>query len=360
MTVRPAVSVLIPVFNEEQHIDACLDAVEAQTYQGSIEVLVIDGGSTDRTRALVGSRPQVRLLDNPRRIQAAALNIGLSAATGDVIVRVDGHCTIADDYVERCLDALARTRAAMVGGAMRPVAQGWRQRGIAAAMASRIGAGPARFHVGGASGWVDTVYLGAYRRADALTLGGYAEDVGVNEDAEFAVRMARLGGVWFDRSIRSTYVPRSTFTAVARQFYRYGRSRSITVRRHPEALSWRQLVAPMLVVGLLLPWRRPIAAAYAAGVIGRAAVEARKDIATAAGLAGALPMMHLPWGAGFLLGLLPKHPAAAAVHAPEKRPRQRLAVELDPDGLDTGAPPESKRPGASRLERRTAGPDADV
>ncbi len=309
--MRPTVTVAIPVLNEEDHIDACLDAVEAQTYDRIVDVIVIDGGSTDATRSLVAHRPGVRLLDNPRRIQAAALNIALAEAKGEVFVRVDGHCRIAPDYVERCVGALAATGAAMVGGAMVPTADRPLQRGIAAAMSSRLGAGPARFHTGGRSGPVDTVYLGAYATEQARDVGGYAEDFGVNEDAEFAIRMGARGPVWFDETIHSTYTPRSSLPAVARQFYRYGRFRAATVRKHPRALSGRQLVAPLLVLGLLSSRRRPIAAAYLTAVAARTAGEARRDPAGGLGMAAVLPTMHLCWGVGFLRGLLlPKHPTA--------------------------------------------------
>ena len=303
MSVGPTVTVAIPVLNEEAHIDACLDAVTAQTYVEIVEVLVVDGGSTDATRAMVADRSGVRLLDNPRRIQAAALNIALGEAKGDVFVRVDGHCVIAPDYVERCVEALELTGAAMVGGAMTPVAEGPLQRAIASAMASKLGAGTARFHTGGAPGPVDTVYLGAYRTELAREVGGYAEDVGVNEDAEFAIRMGRLGPVWFDPAVRSTYVPRSSVKAVSRQFYRYGRSRAATVRRHPRSLAARQLAAPLLVLGLLSPRRRLLAGAYLSIVAAGCAKHARKDPAAGVAMAAVIPTMHLSWGIGFLRGL---------------------------------------------------------
>jgi glycosyltransferase involved in cell wall biosynthesis len=226
----PTVTVLIPTYQEAAAIDACLEAVAAQTYGAIVEVLVVDGGSDDETRALAGAHPGVAVLDNPDRIQAAALNIGIAAARGEVIVRVDGHCLIASDYVERCIAALDASGAAMVGGAMTPVAEGAVQEGIAAAMSSPFGAGPARFHTGGEAGWVDTVYLGAYRTDLVRQVGGYATDVGVNEDAELAHRMAGHGGIWFDPTICSTYTPRSSLRAVARQFYRYGRSRASSSR----------------------------------------------------------------------------------------------------------------------------------
>ena len=302
---QPTVTVAIPVLNEEHHIDACLDAVAAQTYPGIVEVLVVDGGSTDTTRALVLARDgDVRLLHNPRRIQAAALNVALAEAAGDITVRVDGHCIIAPDYVARCVEALEETGAAMVGGAMTPQGSGWLQEGIAAAMTSPAGVGPARFHVGGQPGWVDTVYLGAYPTALARRVGGYQEDVGVNEDAELAFRMQPHGGIWFDPAIRSTYAPRASIRAVVRQFYRYGRSRAATVRRHPDALAPRQLAAPLLLLGLVSPWRKPVAAAYGAVVLAAAGRQLARRPRSAAGFTLALPAMHLPWAAGFLAGVV--------------------------------------------------------
>ena len=311
---RPTVTVAIPVLNEGLHIDRCLVSIEAQSYPAISEVLVVDGGSDDDTRDRAASHPNVRVLDNPRRMQAAALNVALKEATGEMFVRVDGHSELAPDYVERSVDALQRTGAALVGGAMVPEADGVVPRAIAVAMASRLGAGPAHFHVGVQSRWVDTVYLGAGPTATLREVGGYAEDVGVNEDAELAWRLREHGGIWFDAAIRSTYVPRQSLGSLARQFFRYGRSRSTTLRRHPESLAVRQLAAPALVLGLASPLRRRVAVAYAAVVLGRAAAQATDDPSVAAALVAVLPTMHLAWGSGFLAGFFigPPRPADAS------------------------------------------------
>lgn len=307
---RPTtVTVAVPVFNEAAHIDACLAAIERQTYPHIAEVLVVDGGSTDGTQQRLENRARVRLLDNPERIQSAALNLAIDEAIGDVIVRVDGHCVLADDYVERCVETLEDTGAAIVGGSMTPQAAGRWPAAIAAAMSSRIGAGPARFHRDGPPAWTDTVYLGAYRADLARQVGGYAPDMVINEDAEFAHRMSPQGGVRYEPSIRSVYTPRGDLASVARQFYRYGRSRATTVKRHPSSLSPRQLAAPALVVGLAVPaTRRPVLAAYALAVVGWAATARGRRPALAAAV---LPAMHLPWGVGFLIGL---------VRGPARRP----------------------------------------
>jgi hypothetical protein len=192
----------------------------------------------------------------------------------------------------------------MVGGAMHPAGSGWVGKGIATALTSRLGAGPARFHTGGTSGYVDTVYLGAFRRQLAIEVGGYADDMAINEDAEFAVRMRPHGGIWLDDTIRSTYTPRRSFTQLARQFSRYGRGRAATVRRHPASLSPRQLAAPLLVLALFTPWRRAVAGTYLSAVVVGALPELRRSPKVGAGLVIATPLMHIPWGLGFLGGLL--------------------------------------------------------
>ncbi len=300
----PTVSVIVPALNEEDHLHACLSAIEAQSYPAIIEILVADGGSIDHTREIAASHRLVKVLDNPGRIQAAGLNAALRRVAGKLVVRVDAHCILAPDYVERCVDALDQSGAAMVGGTMMPSeGGGWVGRAIAVAMRSRLGAGPARFHVGGAPGWVDTVYLGCYPTDLARRQGGYRLDVGVNEDAELAVRLGSVGGVWFDPAITASYFPRDSLPGLAHQFLRYGLSRAATVRLHPRSLSARQLAAPLLLVGLLSPRRREIGLSYAAVIAGRALAEVPRDAAAAAGLVLVLPVMHVSWGAGFLLGI---------------------------------------------------------
>jgi succinoglycan biosynthesis protein ExoA len=266
---------------------------------------VVDGGSDDATRALAAPFPGVRIVDNPGRIQSVALNLALAEARGDIIVRVDGRTVIAPDYVDQCVTALTRSGAALVGGPIEPLGMTWVGRAVGAALTSRLGAGPARFrHADSSAAWTDIVYLGAARVDVLRRLGGYDEDFVTNEDGELLYRLWLVddGGVWFDPAIRSTYRPRDSFLGFMKQYYLYGTGRAATVQKYPRSLRLRQLAAPLLVLGLLSPWRRSVALAYLAVVGVAAGAEIRRHPATGAGLAVALPAMHLSWGAGFLVG----------------------------------------------------------
>ena len=304
---RPTVSIILPVLNEEAQLERCLRAVGEQSYPAIIEVVVADGGSTDETRAAAARFAKVRVVENPRHIRPAGLNAAIAAASGEIIVRVDARTKLAPDYVERCVAALERSGAAIVGGQMRYEAHDACQRGIVAAMTSRFGAGPAAFRrEGGEPRYVDTVYLGAFRASTIRDMGGYDEWSGGNEDAELAWRAQLFGGGYLDPSIRSLYLGRDGLGPLACQFYRYGRNRARTIRKHPSSLSWRQLAVPALFLGLASPRRRQVLVAYVAIVLGRGALELTRDPPAVPTLLAAFPTMHSAWGLGFVRGIVGK------------------------------------------------------
>jgi len=299
-----SVSIVLPVLNEAAQLDRCLRSVVRQSYPAITEIVVADGGSSDETRSVASSFPKVVVVDNPRRIRPAGLNAAIAAASGEVIVRVDARTALAPDYVERCVAALQHSGAGIVGGQMRYEAHDARQRGIVAAMTSRIGAGPAAFRrEGGAPRFVDTVYLGAYMAGTIREMGGYDEWSGGNEDAELAWRARDFGGVYLDPSIKSFYLGRDGLGPLARQFYRYGHNRARTIRKHPRSISYRQLAVPALFVGLVSPWRRQVMAAYLSLVLGRGVVELVSDPPAVPTLLASFPTMHAAWGLGFARGI---------------------------------------------------------
>lgn len=317
----PLVSVIIPMRNEATHIAACIEAVLAQEYpREALEVVLVDGDSDDGTAAIACAYAQrdgrVRVASNPRRIVPTAMNIGIRAAAGDIIARVDGHTRIAADYIRIGVETLRRTAAANVGGPMRPIGGGAFGDAVATAMSSRFGIG-AYFHFGTAERDVDTVYLGMWPRALFERVGLFDEELVRNQDDELNYRIRKAGGrVVLNPAMRSWYQNRRSFRLCARQFYQYGKWKVRVLQRHPRQMSWRHFVPPAFVAALsglaaaavagaeTGPLAGALAGTYGAGVLGVAAVHAlprgvRSWLVTAL----AFVTIHVAWGVGFLVGL---------------------------------------------------------
>ena len=236
--------------NEAACIAGCLASVLASELPPgvTIEVLVLDGQSTDDSPAIVADMAlrdrRIRLLPNPARLQAAAFNQGLAAARGQYLVRMDAHSVYAPDYIAECLRLLESTGAGNVGGVQQATGSSWlgprdRRRGVVT-LRRRRRAVPQRHQL---PGFTDTVYLGAWRTATLRELGGMRTDWAVNEDYEMNVRLRASGGtVYLSPTIRSTYQVRSSAVRLARQYARYGFWKVRTLLEHPASLRWRQLV----------------------------------------------------------------------------------------------------------------------
>lgn len=314
-SVRPFVSVLTPVRNEERYIERCLYSIARQDYpRDRVELIVIDGDSADSTRQLVArfaaeSTVDVRLLHNPARTPAAGMNSGLDAARGDVIVRLDGHAYAPPDFLTATVAALRESGADCAGGVLESEGDGYAGRAIALAMSSPFGVGGAAFRTGG-RGRVDTVAFGAYHRAVFDRIGRFAEDIEGGEDDEFNYRLLDHGGViWMEPSIRPRYTVRQGFGGLWRQYLRYGLAKPEVLRRHPSQARLRHVVPAALVGGLALaPLIRPraalaLSAAYAAAVVlASAATAARRGWRYAPALPAAFACLHVAYGTGFILG----------------------------------------------------------
>jgi glycosyltransferase involved in cell wall biosynthesis len=324
----PHVSIIIPCYNEQATIRSLLDAIYAQTYlRAYMEVVLADGMSSDGTRdeiaAFAKAHPDLHIIvvDNPARIIPAALNRALHEAQGEIIVRMDAHSVPYPDYVRRCVEALEAGLGENVGGVweIRPGAAGWGAASIAAAAAHPLGVGDALYRHAEKAAYVDTVPFGAFKREQLALVGFFDETLLTNEDYEFNARIRKAGGrIWLDPAIRSVYFARPTFTALARQFWRYGYWKRKMLKRYPETLRWRQGLPPLFVLSLLagiilavfLPLFRWLLAAegtlYAmtlllAGI--QAAIRQRKW-ALVIGLPLAIADMHIAWGAGFLWSMI--------------------------------------------------------
>ncbi len=171
----PSVSVVIPVLNEERYIEQCLRAAMAQDYpRGLMDIVVVDGMSTDLTREIVEvlarEDRRIRLLLSPQRRTPYSMNIGVAAATGDVLVRIDGHSIVVPDHVRQLVDYLVTAGVDHVGGVMRATGRTYMARVIALAMSSPFGVGTARFRYTEREEDIDTVPFGAYWRRKILEL----------------------------------------------------------------------------------------------------------------------------------------------------------------------------------------------
>lgn len=314
-TALPPVSVVIPVLDEERHLADAVAMVLAQDWAGPLEVVLALGPSRDRTdevaQRLADADPRVRLVRNPSGRTPDALNAAIAAATGEVVVRVDGHAEVPADYVRTAVRTLEETGADNVGGTMDARGTTPFERAVAAAMRSPLGVGSSRFHTGGGAGEVDTVYLGVFRRAALERVGGYDTRFTRTQDWEMNHRIRATGGtVWFTPDLVVTYRPRATFRALARQYREYGRWRRVVTRTHPGTASARYLAAPVMVlgttaatlVGALLWWPAlvvPVGYLAAVGV-GGVAITRGEGWRTRLLTGPVLATMHWSWGFGFL------------------------------------------------------------
>ncbi|MBI5070621.1 MAG: glycosyltransferase family 2 protein [Deltaproteobacteria bacterium] len=313
----PTVTIVMPCLQEARYIEACLGSVRQQDYPADkLEILVTDGGSRDGTREIIArvaaEDPRVAMVDNPDRLQAPGMNAAIRRARGEVLVRMDVHCEYAPDYVRRCVEALDRTGADNVGGAQRPRAHTPFQRALCAALQSPLGVGNARYRSAGEEGFVDTVFLGAFRRRVFERVGLYDPGAATNEDAELNQRIIAAGGrVFLSKEIVVHYYPRASFAALARQYYRYGQGRARTVAKHGRLLSVRPVlpaVALVLGAALLLTWPVQPLTPWALGLYAAGTFLEAVRVGRGGGLRQLLttwaifPVIVASHGAGFLAG----------------------------------------------------------
>lgn len=321
MTEAPEVTIAIPIRNERDSIEATLESILQQRLQGSFEVVLSEGRSSDGTRdlieALAAKEPRLRIVDNPSGATPSALNRALEAARGQFFVRVDGHSRIAPDYVERLVSLVRSGECDGAGGRKLAIGQGPFGQAVAAAHSSRFGIGDSEYHFAGARRYVDHVPFGAYRTDLAREIGGWNERLVRNQDFDFDYRFGLAGGrLLLDPSIVVEWNVRESLPRLLRQYFEYGFWKVQVWIGHPRSLHLRWLAPPGLVLALVLTaalsWTTPglwalvaVAGAYGLFVATGAAVLAlRTRLALFPRLLVALASMHLAWGSGFVAGAL--------------------------------------------------------
>ena len=320
----PLVTLILPIRNEAAYIGWCLKSILAQDYPGQMEVLVVDGMSTDDTRkivvgfAVLHPRLNLRILDNPGSIVPTGMNIALRQAKGEILIRVDGHCLIAPEYVRRCVRHLLDDDVHGVGGPMRSIGETAMARAIAIGMSSPFGVGNSAFRTtSGRSMLADTVPFPAYTRQLVERAGLYDEELVRNQDDEYNYRIRELGGrILLAEDVHSTYFSRTSWKGLWRQYFQYGYWKVRVLQKHPRQMSLRQFVPPVFVLSLCLsvlfswsPRLRPLSlllpATYLLGNLGASLWTAhRRGWKALPYLPLTFAILHLSYGLGFLRGLV--------------------------------------------------------
>lgn len=261
MNNYPFVSLILPIRNEGAYIKQTLQALAAQDYPAAfMEILFVDGMSTDNTRALISefSRQhtalEIRLFDNPQQIVPTAMNIALRQARGEIIIRVDGHTLIAADYVRLCVAHLQKGDFDGVGGWVVTIGETPLAETIATAMSMPFGVGNSAMRVtqGKTIVGVDTIPFPAYTRKIIERVGLYDEELIRNQDDEFNYRIRKAGGkLLLSEEIKCQWYSRGTLKGLWRQYYQYGFYKVRVLQKHPLQMSLRQFVPPAFVLALI-------------------------------------------------------------------------------------------------------------
>lgn len=254
---RIAITAIVATYNEAQHIGECLDGLLSQTgVDGAVEVIVVDGMSTDATRQIVRSFPEygnrVRIVENPRRLQVYAWNLGLREARGEYVAMIGAHAEYQRDYLASCLEVMHRTGATAVGGVQHPYGEGILGKAIAWCMSSAFGMGNARFRYTDREEETDSVFGMFVRRETLVRVGGFDERIPFDEDSELNYRLRRQGAkLVVSPSIGIRYHVRRSLKALGKQLFRYGYWRRYTQLLHADSVPLRVLVPPAFVASLL-------------------------------------------------------------------------------------------------------------
>ena len=319
---QPLISVIVPMYNEEKYLDACLRSMLEQDYpREAMEWFFVDGMSTDRTPELLEAYRArhpglIRVLQNPGRTAPRAMNIGIREAKGAYIIRLDAHAEYAPDYFTQCVAVLEETGADNVGGAMETKARTPRGALIAKMLSCPFGVGNSQFRINGKDGYVDTVPFGAFRREVFGRLGLYDERLTRNQDSELNYRIIRSGGrIYLSSRIRLAYNCRETVGGIMKMGLANGRWNVITSRLCPGSMRLRHFIPCLFVLSLIgMPilsalWR-PMLWLFLLELLAYAAIDLRFSLRLAKGirdrafLAALFPCFHIAYGWGSVLGIL--------------------------------------------------------
>ncbi|CAN5267552.1 glycosyltransferase family 2 protein [soil metagenome] len=315
---------MMPVLNEVEHIEAAIESLLSQDYDGPFEVVLALGPSVDGTNdvvaAMAAADARIRRVDNELGSTPGGLNAAIRASVHDIVIRVDAHSVLPREYTRIAVETLDRSGADNVGGVMKAEGITPFEKAVAHAYGAPEGLGGTPHHVGGTEGPAETAYLGVFKRDRLFAVGLFDEGIKRGQDWELNKRLRESGGVvWFTPALEVVYRPRSSLSKLVRQFVATGIWRGELARRFGAANGLRYFVPPIAVIGFVVGLVLGVAglalhswlavalvvpALYLAFVIAASARVAREGIRTALWYLVVLPCIHSGWGSGFILGFL--------------------------------------------------------
>lgn len=321
-TELPLVSIVIPMYNEERNIARCIRSIQQQDYPPEkIEIIVVDGMSKDNSPEIVAglgkSDERIRLLTNPKRKTPSSLNVGIKAASGEVVIILGAHTEIEKNFVSQNIRLMAEKNVKCTGGTQINVGETFMQRAIGYAMGHPFGLASAPYRYGKKEKFVDTVVYAAYRKELFDEIGYFDEDLFISEDAELNWRIRQAGyKIFYSPSIVSYYYPRKTIKQLAIQLFRYGILRVNVIKKHLNAIKIMHLIPPtfalttifFLIAAIFKPvFLLPLAAIWGPylilALVSSIYISLEKGIRYFFILPILFAVIHLSWGMGFLVGI---------------------------------------------------------
>jgi len=310
------ISIVCPVYNEQQYITELLQfCLMAQPEEK--EIIFIDGHSTDNTCQIIEQYCQqysnIKLLYNPNKYVPHALNIGIKAATGSIIIRLDAHTRYAPDYFEKIVSVFRHTNADIVGGPMR-IAHGNKvQKAIGYATSTLFGIGNSSFHFETFEGFTNSVYLGAWKKEIFQITGLFDEAFVRNQDDEFNYRARQHGfTIYQSPSIKGYYHPRKRFRDLFSQYFQYGYYKPMVLSKIKSGIRLSHLVPSTFILYLLA---LPLTTFFAGSTALLPLVlyllcnlyfsfSAKETFIQTLYVSAVYSLLHIAYGSGFIAGML--------------------------------------------------------
>lgn len=252
------VTVILPIRNEEKYIKKCLLSIFEQSYPFDlIQIIVVDGMSDDNTLSIINSlireypKFEIILLENPKKIAPVSMNMGIVRASGDIVIRVDGHSFLDKEFLSNAVQILEQSpEISCVGGPITTLSESNKADSISKAMSSRFGVGNALFRYSQEEVYVDTLAFGAYRKKVFELIGLFNEELVRNQDDELNLRLTKNNGkILLTPKMKSYYYSRTSFKKLWSQYYQYGYWKVRVQQLHKGIASIRHIIPSIFVLG---------------------------------------------------------------------------------------------------------------